>query len=244
MGMTEEAHESPIAAPRGAGITLALTPDRGMDLHAKVGRARWFFLVAWLCSLLLGAVMALRVDARAATLEKLDMSGELATMSDRQIAEETKSAERVFQVLAIAKGATSAPVQLLGASLSILVLVWFLRGKVKGSAVLPVAAVTLVPAAVANVVDAITAFRRLSVHPDDGALAPRTLTDALMLAGRPLMPPWIKLGNAFDFYSLWAALILAFGVAAVGQVPRRRAVIGTLVAWVCVRLLTNVAAGR
>lgn len=241
--MTEEAQESPPPAPRSAGISLVLTPDRGMDLHAKVGRARWFFLVAWLCSILLGAVLAYKVDARAATLRKLDESGELASMSDRQLAEEATSAERVFQVTSIAKGVFRVPVQLLGASLSILFLCWFFRGKVKGSAVVPVAAVTLAPAAVANLVDAITAFRRVSVQPGGDALGPRTLADALALAQKPLFPPWIKLGNAFDFYSLWAALILGFGVAAVGQVPRRTAVIGTLVAWVCYRLLTNVATG-
>jgi hypothetical protein len=35
--------------------------------------------------------------------------------------------------------------------------------------------------------------------------------------------------------------MMAFGVAAVGQVPRRSAVTGTLVAWVCYQLLTHVA---
>lgn len=241
--MTEEAHESPQVAPRGAALALLFASDRAMDLHAKIGRARWFFLVAWLCSLLLGAALAYRVDARAATLANLDEAGELQNMSDRQLAEAQTSAERVFQVSSIAKGAVRAPVQLGSACLAILLLCWFFRGKVKGSAVVPVAATTLMPGAIANLIDAITVFRRVSVSPDAASLAPRTLTDALAIAGRPLMPPMIKLGNALDFYSLWAAVILAFGIASVGQVPRRTAVIGTLVAWVCYRLLTNVATG-
>jgi hypothetical protein len=37
--------------------------------------------------------------------------------------------------------------------------------------------------------------------------------------------------------------MMAFGVAATGDIPVRRALIGTLVAWVCLRLLTNVAIG-
>lgn len=241
--MTEEAHESPLAAPRGAALSLLFASDRAMDLHAKVGRARWFFLVAWLCSLLLGAVLAYRVDARATTLRQLDASGELKNMSDRQIAEATTSAERVAQVSHIAKGVVRVPVQLGMACVAILFLCWFFRGKVKGSAVVPVAAITLAPGAVANLIDAITALRRASIPPDVGSFSPRTLSDALALAGRPLMPPMIKLGNALDFYSLWAAVILAFGIVAVGQVPRRTAVIGTLIAWICVRLLTNVATG-
>jgi hypothetical protein len=44
-------------------------------------------------------------------------------------------------------------------------------------------------------------------------------------------------------FSLWSAVLLGFGVAAAGNVPKRRALVGTLVAWCCVRLLTKVAAG-
>jgi hypothetical protein len=57
------------------------------------------------------------------------------------------------------------------------------------------------------------------------------------------MGPWLKLGNALDFFSLWAALMMGYGVAAAGRVPRRTAVVGTVVVWVCYRLLTNVALG-
>jgi len=53
----------------------------------------------------------------------------------------------------------------------------------------------------------------------------------------------MKLGNTVDFFSLWAALLLAFGVAAAGEVPTRRALIGTLCAWLCYRLVVSVAIG-
>jgi len=36
---------------------------------------------------------------------------------------------------------------------------------------------------------------------------------------------------------------MAYGVIAVGQVPRRTALPGVLTAWVCYQLLTHVAAG-
>jgi hypothetical protein len=246
--MSEEAEPE---RPAGAGAASAFAslfavlfaPDRGMERHARVGKARWFFLFAWVCSLLLGAALAYRVDARSSTLQKMEESGQLQGTSDRQIAEETTSAERVFQVSSLAKGATRVPVQLGLACVAILFLCWFFRGRVKGSAVVPVAAATLVPGGIANLVDAITALRRTMLPPEAVPLAPRTLSDVLGLVGHPLMPPVIKLGNALDFYSLWAALMLAFGVAAVGQVPRRTAAIGTLIAWICYRLLTNVATG-
>jgi hypothetical protein len=109
--------------------------------------------------------------------------------------------------------------------------------------VAPVVAATLLPGAIANFVDAVTAFRHVAVPPEGIPLAPRTLSAMLSALGHPAMGPWLKLGNALDFFSLWAALMMGYGVAAAGRVPRRTAVVGTVVAWVCYRLLTNVALG-
>jgi hypothetical protein len=223
-------------------FALLFAPDRGMDRQARVGRTGRLFLFAWLCALLLGAALAYRVDARSATLRKLEMSGQLQTMSDRQVADETHNAERVAEVVSIAKGVASVPLQLGSTCLAVLGLAWFLRGRIKGSAVVPVAAATLLPGAIADLLDAVTAFRHEALPPDGVELAPRSLGAILPLLGHPLMDPWLKLAGALDFFSLWAAVMLAFGVAAVGQIPRRNALTGTLLAWVCYQLLTHVAA--
>lgn len=245
--MANEAHlDTTAAAPaeqRVSPLALLFAPDRAMERQAKVGRARWFFLFAWLCSLLLAGALAYRVDARSSTLRKLEMSGQLQSMSDRQIADDTRGAERVFMVATLAKGAVGTPVSLGLACVSILTLCWFFRGRVKGSAVVPVAAATLIPGAIADLVDAATAIRHVVLPPEGVPLAPRSLGALAPLLGRPLPDPWLKLANALDFYSLWSALMLGYGVAAVGQVPRRTAIIGTLVAWICYRLLAKVAAG-
>jgi hypothetical protein len=135
------------------------------------------------------------------------------------------------------------PVDLGLACLAVVFLVWFFRGRVTGSAVAPVAAATLLPGAIANLLDAFVAFRHTSLPPEGVPLSPRTLSAILPLLGHPLSDPWAKLGNALDFFSLWAALMMAFGVVAAGQVPRRTAIIGTLVAWIGVRLITQVAMG-
>lgn len=222
-------------------FALLFAPDRAMERQARVGRALRLFLFAWLCSLLLGAALAYRVDARSSTLRTLEMSGQLQTMSDRQIADETHKAERVAVVTSVAKGVVSVPLQLGSASVALLSLVWFLRGRVKGSAVVPVAAATLLPGAFANLLDAVSAFRHTALPPDGVPLAPRSLSAVLPFFGHPLMGPWLKLGTALDFFSLWAAVMLAFGVAAVGQIPKRNALTGTLIAWVCYQLLTHVA---
>jgi hypothetical protein len=222
-------------------IALLFAPDRAMERQAKVGRALWPFLIAWVCSMLLGAVLAYRVDARSSTLRNLDKSGQLQEMSDRQLADETRKAERVAQVGNVAKGVVGAPLDLGGACLAVLGLAWFLRGRIKGSAVAPVAAAALLPGAIAKLLDAISAFRHAMVPPEGIPLSPRSLSAFLTLFGHPLQDPWLKLGNALDLYSLWSALLLGFGVAAVGQLRKTSALVATLVAWVCYQLLTRVA---
>jgi hypothetical protein len=239
--------EAGLEAPggeRGASpIALLFAPDRGMERQARVGRARWYFLFAWLCSILLGAALAVRVDAESSTLRKLEMSGQLQSMSDRQLADQVRNAERVFEVVSVAKGVVRVPLELGLACVALLSLAWFFRGRVKASAVLPVAAATLLPGAIANLLDAVSAFRHAALPPEGVALAPRSLSAVLPLLGRPLVEPWIKLGNAVDFFSLWAAVMMGYGLVAVAQVPRRNALVGTLIGWGCYRLLTHVATG-
>lgn len=222
---------------------LLFEPSRGMERQARVGRARWFFLVAWLFSILLGAAVAYRVDARSSTLRTLEMSGQLQSMSDRQIADDTRNAERISQVVSVAKGVARAPLELGLTCVSLLGLSWLFRGRVKGSAVVPVAAAVLLPGAIANLIDAVSAFRHPAIPPGGLPLGPRSLSALLLLVDRPLMDPWLKLGNAVDFFSLWAAVMLGYGLVAAARVPRGRALVGTLIAWVCYRLLTNVAMG-
>lgn len=224
-------------------FALLFAPDRAMDRQAKVGRARWFLLFAWAAALVLSVALAVRVDAHGSTLRKLDGSGQLRGMSDRQIADETKSAERLFIVGSIAKGVFGPPASLGLSCVAAMGLIWFFRGRRRPGAVVPVAAATMLPGAIATLLDAASAFMHAALPPDGAPLSPRTLSAILTLAGRAPPMPWIKLGNALDFFSLWEAVLMGFGVAAAGQVPRRTAVVGTLVAWVCYRLLTQVASG-
>lgn len=214
-----------------------------MERQAKIGRAVVILLFVWACSVLLAGTLAIRVDAGDATLSQLEMSGGLKNMSDRQIAEETTKAERIFKVMSIAKG-VFAPLLNLGLGcLALLVLIWFFRGRVDKRAVAPVAAATLLPGGFADLIDAAAAFQHSAIPAEGVPLAPRDLNAVLTLVGHPLAEPWTKLGGVLDFYSFWAAVLMAYGVAAAGQVPRKRALIGTFVAWVCFRLLTKVAIG-
>ncbi len=237
--------EFPQPASRAAPAALAalIAPGTGMERQARVGKAGLAVAIAMACALFAAFAQSARIDARSATLRKLEQGGQLTTMSDRQIDDETLSAERVYQVKTVAWGVLQAPVFLLLNALAVVVLVWFMRGKVKGRAVFPVAAAALLPGAIANTLDGVSALRQASIPPEGAVLAPRSLAGVIGALWHPLAAPWVKLATAFDFFSLWGAVLIAFGVAAAGDVPTRRALVVTLCAWVCLRLLVAVGMG-
>jgi len=229
------------AAP--PALVALIAPDAGMDRQAKVGKAGLAFLIAFACALFAAFAQSARIDARSATLQKLETAGQLSSMSDRAIEDETRNAERLYQVMRVAWGAVEAPAFLLAGALAVVVLVWFLRGRVKGRGVFPVAAAVLLPGAVANLLDGITALRQTSLPAGPVTLSPRNLSAIFAAFGNPVSGAALKLCNAVDFFSLWAAVLMAFGIASVGEVPVRRALIGTLSAWLCLRLVVSVAMG-
>ena len=243
MNVSNEAEfPRPVRSAPPALVAL-IAPDVGMDRQAKTGKAGLAVAIAMACALFSAFAHSVRVDARSVTLQKLEKAGQLATMSDKAIEDETRNAERLYQVMRVAGGALEAPIFLLLGALAVVVLVWFLRGRIKGKAVFPVAAAVLLPGAIANLLDGITALRLESLPAGPATLAPRNVGAVLAALGNPLTGAALKLAGAFDFFSLWAALLMAFGVAAAGDVPTKRALIGTLGAWVCLRLVISVAMG-
>jgi hypothetical protein len=223
-------------------LVALVAPDAGMERQAKTGGVKLAFLIAFVAALLSAFAQSSKVSLRTETLAKLDTDGKLATMSEKQVDDEVQSAERLSQVTKVAWGVLEAPLFLLGTGLATVALIWFLKGKIKGSAVFPVAAAAMLPNALGDLLDAGTALTRTALGAT-ATLAPRSLSLAMAALGHPLSGPALKLGNALDFFSLWGAVLLGFGVAAAGEMPHKRAVIGTLVAWICFRLLTQVAAG-
>ena len=243
MNVSDEAEfPRPVHAAPPALLAL-IAPDVGMERQARVGKAGLAVAIAMACALFSAFAQSARVDGRSATLQKLEKAQQLSTMSDKAIEDETRNTERLDQVMRVAGGALEAPIFLLLGALAVVVLVWFLRGRVKGRAVFPVAAAALLPGAIANLLDGITALRLESLPTGKATLAPRDIGAALAALGHPLSGAALKLAGAFDFFSLWAALLMAFGVAAAGDVPTKRALIGTLGAWLCLRLLVSVAMG-
>src|SRR5260370_30160 len=157
----EAAHHG---APRA--LVALVARDVGMERQAKTGTVWPWVLIAMVCSLLVGVAQAVRVDARAATLKKLESAAQLENMSDRQIDDETKSAERLYQVVRVAGGLADAPLSLGLSCLAVVGLTWFLRGRVKGASVVPVAAATLLPGSIPNLLGAGAGFHQPPLSPN------------------------------------------------------------------------------
>lgn len=235
----------------GAGVSsrvpaqaLALVaPDLGMERVARLGRARWPLVFAMVCALSAGVAEAVRVDARASTLSTLEMGDQLKTMSDRQIDDQVKSDERAFVVKRVALSLVKAPGSFVSFLLALYALSWFLRGRASGRAMLAVAGVALLPGAVADLLSAGATLMHYSIEPVHAPFIPRTLANLGAALSLPMNGPVSKLLKAVDFFSLWSALLLAFGLQTAATLPRSRALAGTLAAWVLWRLFTTVAVG-
>ncbi len=226
-----------------AAVAL-VAPEVGMERVARTGRVRGPLLLALACALLSAGAGVLRVDAKDATLRAMEKAGELQTSSDRQVEDNTRSAERVYLVTRVAGALVEPPLQLGLLCVAIFGLSWFLRGRSEGRAVPPVAAAALLPGALANLLEAGATFQHAAIAPDGPPALPRNLADFwVQVAGHPAATPVMKLLSAFDIFSFWTALLVGFGLIAAGHVPQRRALAGTLIAWLCLRLLTQVAAG-
>ncbi|MBS2025998.1 MAG: YIP1 family protein, partial [Deltaproteobacteria bacterium] len=230
------AKPKPPLSDRMPQLPALVAPGAGMEKVARLGRVRWPLLIAVVCSLTFGIAEAVRVDAHESVLTQAEMTGQLKTMSDRQIDEQVKGEQRSFTVKRIGISLVSSFMLFLAYLAGAYVLSWFFRGRSKYENMAPVAAVALLPFAIADVLNAIAVFRSAAIDPEHKDYIPRTLGDILGAIGVQAGPAMTRLAGAFDFFSLWAALLLAYGLVTAANLPRRRALIGTIAAWVCWRL--------
>ncbi|HXN56001.1 MAG TPA: hypothetical protein VN874_07015 [Myxococcales bacterium] len=232
-----EAANTTIPSP----LLSLFAPDVGIPRVARTGRVRWMLGFATCCALLAGVATALRVDARDSTLRELEARGELKTMSDKQVEDAQKGAERAFMVARIAWAAVEAPLTLALDATGLFLLSWFLRGKLKAGPLLAVCGAALLPFAFANLLEVVAALRQQGIAPGVfNHLVPHDGADLAAALGHPLAGPLAKLAGAFDVVGLWSALLLGFGLSAAAELPARKAVLATLAGWLLWRLFAHV----
>jgi hypothetical protein len=224
-------------------LAALLFPDTAMERVAKSGKWGFALAFALAASLALGGAEAFRVDAREPTLREAEISGQLKNLSDKQLDDNTKAAERSFIVKRLAASVVKPELLLLGSLLGLYVVAWFLRGRASSTAVTAVAGASLLPHALADLLSAGAALVTSQLSPEHGPLIPRNLGAVFDALGVHAPMAALKLATAVDFFSLWAALLLAFGLGPAAQLPRGKAIAATLVAWLLWRLFTQVALG-
>jgi hypothetical protein len=224
---------------------LALfAPDIGIPRVARTGRLRPMLVFAICCALLAGVATALHVDAHDSTLRDLGARGELKTMSDKQVEDAQKGAERAFMVARIGWAVVEAPLTLALDAAGLFLLSWFLRGKLKAGPLLAVCGAALLPFAFANLLEVVAALRQPGIAPGVfHHLVPHDVADLAAVLGHPLEGPLAKLGRAFDAVGLWSALLLGFGLSAAAELPARKALLATLAGWLLWRLFAHVGLG-
>jgi len=165
-------------------------------------------------------------------------------MSDRQIEDQTKDAERTYVVKTISLGVVWPPVKLGLLCVGLLGLSWFVRGRAKGQAVAAVAAAALIPGAIGDLLSVGAAVGRQSIPPEGPPLLPADLASMwAQISSHPLAGALARLLGAFDIFSLWGALLAGYGLAAAANLPLRRAMTATLIGWLCIHVLIAAMTG-
>jgi len=224
-------------------LQALIAPDVGMERQVRAGSVWLPLCLATLCALSAGVSASFRVDAREATLQTLEMSGQLATQSDRQIEDATKAAERAFVVKRIAAAVVAPALWMCLIAFFTFILGWFARGRIQVKSLFPVAAAALLPFAVADLLEAGAILRHVSISSEPAPFVTSNLAQIAAALSHPVMGSVAKLLGVVDLFSLWSAVLIGFGLAAAGSIPTRRALSCALIFWVAWRLVRTFALG-
>ncbi|MEW5737662.1 MAG: YIP1 family protein [Myxococcota bacterium] len=187
---------------------------------------RWVaaVLVLALCTALSGVAVALKVDASRTVIPKMEMSGELAKATEREVEEEIEQAQRVAIVSSVAKGVFVTPLMVLLIAVALKFTSWLLGKKALFVACFTAAALALLPVAVFHAVEFFAALRQDTLSPRMAEALVPTSVAQLKGDGPPKLQ---RVLGTLDVVNLWSALLLGLGFAAATKgKPWRGALVG------------------
>lgn len=197
-----------------------------------VAARRWVWPLLLLCltSAFAGVSFALRFDAQSAVVGRLQMTGELASITDHDLAEKIVQAQHLAIVSGVAKGVFVMPLIVLLLAAAVKFASWLIGRKTKFAQLFTAVAVAMIPIAVANVVFGVCALAQFSIPLDHvKGLVPSSL--AALVHGHG--PKLGRLLTGVDFFNLWSVLLLGLGYAEASGMKKSRALIFALVLYVC-----------
>jgi hypothetical protein len=187
---------------------------------AAIEARRWVWPLLFLCLSvsLSGTAFALRWDSAPATVQRLQMSGELARYSETELADEIQTASRKALVGGIAKGVFVMPLQVLLLAAVLWFAAWLFGSTAPFGRMMTVAAIAMLPITLYHLIFAGCAAAQHSM-----TLATLVPSNLAVLEG--LSPKLKRVLGAVDFFNLWSVGLLGLGLSSATGMRRGRALL-------------------
>ncbi len=200
---------------------VLVDPLDGMGAAIEARRWVWPLLFLCLSVSLSGTAFALRWDAAPATLQKLEMSGEIGRYSESELADEIQTASRKALVGGIAKGVFVMPLKVLVLAAVLWFAAWLFGTSAAFGRMMAVAAIAMLPVALYHLIFAGCAAAQYSMT----EARVETLVPSSLAALSGLSPKLQKVLGAVDFFNLWSVGLLGLGISSATGMRRSRALL-------------------
>jgi len=191
-----------------------------------VGRAvqarRWVLpllaLAACVCAS--GVAFSLRWNPEPVVVGEIEAAGEMTTTTEQELASKIQTKARIALVGGVAKGALGMPLAVLLVAAALKVLSWLLSRRATFSRCFAAAAIAFLPIALYHAIFTIAALRAGELSASQvGTLIPCSL--AALAKGAPKLA---RVWSAFDFFNVWAGVLLGLGFASASGMNRGKGV--------------------
>ncbi len=197
-------------------LPLRALVDPLVAVPRAVARRHWVVAVLLLAVLTAaaGATVGARLDTARLVIPKLQGSGELLKVSEREVSEKIEEAQRVAIVAGVAKGLLAMPLGVLLLAVALKVTAWLVGRKALFVELFTAAALAMLPVALFHGLEVLAALRLDLITPAMAeALVPSSLTAVL----EPPGPRLARVYGAVDLVNVWAALVLGLGFSAASK---------------------------
>jgi Yip1 domain len=192
-------------------------------MGAAIEARRWVWPLLFLCLSvsLSGTAFALRWEAAPATIQRLQMTGDMGRYSESELADEIQTDSRKALVGGIAKGVFVTPLKVLLLAAVLWFTAWLFGTPAAFGRMMTVASIAMLPIALYHLIFAFCAAAQYSMtEARVESLVPSSLA---VLDG--LSPKVEKLLRAVDFFKLWSVGLLGLGFASATGMRRSRALL-------------------
>lgn len=218
--------------PSSLALPARLVIDPVEAVPSAVATRRWFWPLLFLClaTAFSGLAFAVRFDAGGKVLQQLATTGELAQITDHDLAEKIVQAQHLAVVAGVAKGLFLMPLVVLLLAVAVKFASWLIGRPTKFSKLFTVVALAMIPIAIGNLVYGVCALAQHSISVDRAQML---IPSSLAAVFHPHGQKWIRLLSGLDFFNLWSAALLGLGYAEASGMRKGRALIFALILYVC-----------